>query len=235
MSEKRIKINSIVKNQVPQYVREDYPLVTEFLKQYYIAQEYQGAPLDLLQNIDKYVKIDETTNLSTSVGLSTVLNSFENVISIDLSKNPTGTDGFPDSYGLLKINNEIITYTGKTKSTFTGCVRGFSGITSYSSPSNPEQLVFDTSVGAAHTFGSRVENLSNLFLKEFLTKTKSQILPGLEERPFNENLNQNVFLKNSKDFYLSKGTDRSYEILFKALYSENVRIVRPGELSLIHI
>ena len=43
------------------------------------------------------------------------------------------------------------------------------------------------------------------------------------------NLNQNVFLKNSKDFYLSKGTDRSYEILFKALYNDNVKIVRPGE------
>ena len=182
MSEKRIQINSVVKNQVPQYVREDFPLVTEFLKQYYIAQEFQGAPLDLLQNIDKYVKIDETTNLSSSVGLSTVLNSYESVINIDLSKNPAGTDGFPDSYGLLKIDDEIITYTGKTKSSFTGCVRGFSGITSYSSPSNPEELVFDTSVGVAHTFGSRVENLSNLFLKEFLHKTKTQILPGQWDR-----------------------------------------------------
>ena len=229
MSEKRIQINSVVKNQVPQYVREDFPLVTEFLKQYYIAQEYQGAPLDLLQNIDKYVKIDETTNLSSFVGLSTVINSFENTINIDLSKNPAGTEGFPDSYGLLKIDDEIITYTGKTKSSFTGCVRGFSGITSYSSPSNPEQLVFDTSVGVAHTFGARVENLSNLFLKKFLHKTKTQILPGLEDRQLNKNLDQKVFLKNSKDFYLSKGTDRSYEILFKALYSENVKIVRPGE------
>ena len=229
MSEKRIQINSVVKNQVPQYVREDFPLVTEFLKQYYIAQEFQGAPLDLLQNIDKYVKIDETTNLSSSVGLSTVLNSYESVINIDLSKNPAGTDGFPDSYGLLKIDDEIITYTGKTKSSFTGCVRGFSGITSYSSPSNPEELVFDTSVGVAHTFGSRVENLSNLFLKEFLHKTKTQILPGLEDRQLNDKLNQNVFLKNSKDFYLSKGTDRSYEILFKALYNDNVKIVKPGE------
>ena len=68
MSEKRIQINSVVKNQVPQYVREDYPLVTEFLKQYYISQEFQGAPLDLIQNIDKYVKIDETTNLTSHVG-----------------------------------------------------------------------------------------------------------------------------------------------------------------------
>ena len=67
MSEKRIQINSVVKNQVPQYVREDYPLVTEFLKQYYISQEFQGAPLDLIQNIDKYVKIDETTVLKAEM------------------------------------------------------------------------------------------------------------------------------------------------------------------------
>ena len=229
MSEKRIQINSVVKNQVPQYVREDYPLVTEFLKQYYISQEFQGAPLDLIQNIDKYVKIDETTNLTSHVGLGTVINAYESTINIDLGKFPTGTDGFPDSYGLLKIDDEIITYTGKTRSAFTGCVRGFSGITSYTSPSNPEELVFDTSVGVAHTFGAKVENLSNLFLKKFLSKTKNQLLPGLEDRPFDSQLNERVFIKQSKDFYLSKGTDKSFEILFKALYGENAKIVRPGE------
>ena len=229
MSEKRIQINSVVKNQVPQYVREDYPLVTEFLKQYYISQEFQGAPLDLIQNIDKYVKIDETTNLTSHVGLGTVINAYESTINIDLGKFPTGTDGFPDSYGLLKIDDEIITYTGKTRSAFTGCVRGFSGITSYTSPSNPEELVFDTSVGVAHTFGAKVENLSNLFLKKFLSKTKNQLLPGLEDRSFDSQLNEKVFIKQSKDFYLSKGTDKSFEILFKALYAENAKIVRPGE------
>ena len=229
MSEKRIQINSVVKNQVPQYVREDYPLVTEFLKQYYISQEFQGAPLDLIQNIDKYVKIDEITNLTSHVGLGTVINAYESTINIDLGKFPTGTDGFPDSYGLLKIDDEIITYTGKTRSAFTGCVRGFSGITSYTSPSNPEELVFDTSVGVAHTFGAKVENLSNLFLKKFLSKTKNQLLPGLEDRPFDSQLNEKVFIKQSKDFYLSKGTDKSFEILFKALYAENAKIVRPGE------
>ena len=229
MSEKRIQINSVVKNQVPQYVREDFPLVTEFLKQYYVSQEFQGAPLDLIQNIDKYVKIDESTNLTSNVGLGTVVSAYESTIKIDLSKFPTGTDGFPDSYGLLKIDDEIITYTGKTRSSFTGCVRGFSGITSYTSPSNPEELVFESSVGAAHTFGARVENLSNLFLKKFLSKTKNQLLPGLEDRPFHSRLNEKVFIKQSKDFYLSKGTDKSFEILFKALYAENAKIVRPGE------
>ena len=30
----------------------------------------------------------------------------------------------------FKIDDEIITYTGKTDSTFTGCIRGFSGVSS---------------------------------------------------------------------------------------------------------
>ena len=43
----------------------------------------------------------------------------------------SNTKGFPEQYGLLKIDDEIITYTGVTTNTFTGCIRGFSGITSY--------------------------------------------------------------------------------------------------------
>ena len=30
MSEKRVKLNQIVKNQLPSYVQEDFPLVGEF-------------------------------------------------------------------------------------------------------------------------------------------------------------------------------------------------------------
>ena len=59
MTETRIKFSNIVQNQLPSYVREDFPLVSEFLSQYYISQEFKGAPVDLIQNIDKYIKIDE--------------------------------------------------------------------------------------------------------------------------------------------------------------------------------
>ena len=52
MSEKRVKLNQIVKNQLPSYVQEDFPLVGSFLSQYYQGQEYQGGPIDLIQNID---------------------------------------------------------------------------------------------------------------------------------------------------------------------------------------
>ena len=49
MSETRVQFNTIVSNQLPAYVREDYPLISELLKQYYLGQEYQGGPVDLIQ------------------------------------------------------------------------------------------------------------------------------------------------------------------------------------------
>jgi len=229
MSEKRVQFNNIVQSQLPAYVRDDFPLISEFLKQYYIAQEYQGAPIDLIQNIDRYVKLDETTNLTSSVILGSNVDFEDTTITIDATKSPTGTNGFPDSYGLLKIDNEVITYTGKTDFSFTGCIRGFSGITSYKNENDPEQLTFSSTESATHSSGATITNLSSLFLKEFLLKTKNQLLPGLQDRELASQVNQNTFIKYAKDFYLSKGTDRGFEVLFKALYAEDVKIVKPSD------
>ena len=66
----RVKISSVVKNQLPDFIRADFPLAGEFLAQYYTAIENQGSTLDVLQNLDKYVKIDELTDLIDSTNLS---------------------------------------------------------------------------------------------------------------------------------------------------------------------
>jgi hypothetical protein len=170
MVEKRIQFNNIVKNQLPEYVREEFPLVSEFLSQYYISQEFQGAPVDLIQNIDQYSKLDNNTNQIDYVILSSSISFIDDTIAIDLAKSSTGTEGFPESYGLLQIDDEIITYTGKTSNTFTGCIRGFSGITSHKKQNRPDELVFSQSESAEHSAGSKILNLSSLFLKEFLSK-----------------------------------------------------------------
>ena len=229
MTEKRVQFSNIVQNQLPAYVRADFPLISDFLKQYYIAQEFQSGPIDLIQNIDEYVKVDQTTNLNESVVLSADIGVDATTISVDLIESERGTDGFPDTYGLLKINDEIITYTSKTDTSFVGCVRGFAGTTDYKSESNPDSLVFQTSDAATHTKGSNIVNLSCLFLKQFLLKSKYQLLPGFEGRALNVDLDQNIFIKQAKDFYLSKGTDRSFEILFKALYNEDVNVIKPKD------
>ena len=126
MSETRIKIQSIVENQLPDFVAEDNPLFAEFLKQYYISQEYTGGPIDLVDNLDQYLKLD---NLTPEVikGVTTLESS---ITSSDATISVETTKGFPNEYGLLKIGSEVISYTGITTNTFTGCQRGFSGITS---------------------------------------------------------------------------------------------------------
>jgi hypothetical protein len=229
MTEKRIQFNNIVKNQLPSYVTEEFPLISEFLSQYYISQEFQGAPIDLIQNIDTYIKVDNATNQIDSVVLLNDISSFDETIFVDVSISTSGTQGFPEKYGLIRINEEIITYTSKTFDSFIGCIRGFSGISSYISPTDSEQLVFSKTESSDHFAGSTISNLSSLFLKEFLLKIKHQLTPGFENRNLTKDLNQSLFIKQSKDFYRSKGTDQSFEILFKSLYGENVSIIKPRD------
>ena len=108
MSEKRVKLNQIVKNQLPSYVQEDFPLVGDFLSQYYQGQEYQGGPIDLIQNIDSYIKLSECGSLIKSTNTTAYAGITTSTIFV------SNTTGFPDNYGLIKINDEVITYESKT-------------------------------------------------------------------------------------------------------------------------
>ena len=129
----------------------------------------------------------------------------------------------------VEIDDEIITYTGITTNTFTGCVRGFSGITNYHSNSNQEELVFSESISTFHSAGSSVQNLSSLFLKEFYKKIKYTFTPGLEEVDFVSNLNVGNFIKEARSFYQAKGTDESFRILFNILYGVTPLVVNLEE------
>jgi hypothetical protein len=224
MTEKRIQINNVLQNQLPSYVREEFPLVAEFLKQYYISQEFQGAPADLIQNIDQYIKLDTIKRQEESTLLSSDVSFLDETINVQ------STIGFPDYYGLIQIDNEIITYTGKTENSFLGCARGFSGTTSYNDENRPDHLVFETSLSEDHTSGSEVKNLSSLFLAEFFNKIKYQLTPGFENRDFYTGLDKYLFIKQSKDFYSTRGTDNSFKILFKVLYGEDVSVIKPRDL-----
>jgi hypothetical protein len=220
MTETRIKISSIVENQLPQFVLEEFPLVSEFLSQYYISLESQGNVSDILQNIDQYIKVDQLTNLVESTVLTSDVTFFDSTINV------SSTAGFPNSYGLLLIDSEIITYTSKTPTTFEGCIRGFSGVTSYKIK---DELTFTETESQEHIASATVTNLSILFLKEFLIKVKKQVTPGFEERELYSELNENLFIKQSIDFYSSKGTDNSFKILFGALYGQEVEVIKPRD------
>ena len=56
--DKRIKVNTIIENQLPEFISADFPNAVEFFKQYYISQEFQGGATDLISNFDQYLKVD---------------------------------------------------------------------------------------------------------------------------------------------------------------------------------
>ena len=125
--DKRIQVNTIIENQLPEFVVSDFPNAAEFFKQYYISQEFQGGPSDLINNFDQYLKSDNLVP-EVIVGVTSISSS---ITSTDTVITVPSTKGFPSEYGLLKIDDEIISYTGITSTTFTGCIRGFSGISGY--------------------------------------------------------------------------------------------------------
>lgn len=337
MKQSNVKVSSIVEYQLPEFIRVEYPLLTEFLKEYYKSIESNLGPFDIIANISNYIKIDSLSNLSDIFYLynetytiesiiknsSTVLNSDSlvkistiephNLIdgdSVDLVVNKefieelnellgVGTNRFivsvinenefylndtdfilqdinvfdldgigfalksnisrfdteiiiysknfnkkslPLKYGLIQIDNEIILFKDIDKKLSTiivdgeeylgvkllECIRGFSGTTSLGNELE-DQLIFKESSSEEHFIKSEVFNLNSIFLKKFLKKIKYQFLPGFEDKDLNSELNESIFIKQSKDFYSSKGTENSFKILFSALYGENVSIITPSD------
>ena len=53
----RIKVQQIIENQLPEFILSESPKAVDFLKQYYISQEYTGGPIDLTDNLDQYLKV----------------------------------------------------------------------------------------------------------------------------------------------------------------------------------
>ena len=104
METNKIKLSSIVESQLPLFVREEYPLVSELLTEYYRSLESKGSSYDILQNIDQYVKVNNLTNLVEKTSTTTDVTFSDS--NIDVST----TEGFPQTYGILQIGNEIILY-----------------------------------------------------------------------------------------------------------------------------
>jgi len=228
---KKVKIQNIIESQIPEFLNEENPLFKEFLNQYYISQEYPTGAIDLATNILEYKSISGFNNEKFfSAFVPPVVTKA--ILSIDDVINVSHTIGFPDSYGLIKIDDEIITYTSKTKTTFEGCVRGFSAIDKIPSDSQLDSIYFTSTEAQDHPINSSINNLNLLFYQKLFEKFKFQFLPGFENRNFVPGINLQNILTRAKDFYTTKGTDVSYKILFKILYGVDISLIKPQEYML---
>lgn len=95
--ESRVQIQQIVENQLPEFILSESPKASEFLKQYYISQEFSGGPVDIVDNLDQYLKLDNLTPevITGATSLSTSITSTSTVVVVNSTK------GFPNQYGLF--------------------------------------------------------------------------------------------------------------------------------------
>ena len=135
MADNKVKISNILESQIPEFIQEESPLFKEFLEQYYISEEHEYGTTDLADRIGDLKHVESFSRLTyASVPVTTTAE----ILNLDETIAVTSTAGFPNSYGLIKIGDEIITYTGKTSTSFTGCIRGFSGIDRIEGELQPE-------------------------------------------------------------------------------------------------
>jgi hypothetical protein len=146
---KRVKVQHIIESQIPEFLNEDSPLFKEFLDRYYISQEHPTGIVDLASNLDQFKNIETYnddrffTAFYPSV-LTQKLLAFDDTIYV------SHTIGFPDKYGLIKIDDEIITYTSKTSNSFLGCFRGFSGVHDIRKALSVETINFSSTKVSEH-------------------------------------------------------------------------------------
>jgi len=223
----RVKIHQVIESQLPSFVVNENPLFVDFLKQYYISQDYTGSVVDLCENIDRFINLENFDGNSfsdTSTTLTADIDYADSTIEVE------STSSWPKSYGLLKINNEIITYTSKDDTHFYGAVRGFSGIESFHKEISPNELVFSATESDSHISGDTVQNLSNIIFVEIWKKLKYQFLPGFENNELFSGIDKAAFLSRANDFYRTKGTPEALDILFKSLYGESdLKVIKPSE------
>ena len=115
------------------------------------------------------------------------------------------------------IDDEIIYYQKKGSTLFQDCARGFNAVKSVGITS---EYKFESTTAAAHTIGTEVVNLNNIFPLYMLGKFKEQFLSTFPKN-FANGVTESTVIKRIKDFYASKGTGRSFQFVIR--------------LSLIHI
>ena len=216
--ESRTKISDRLEEQIPQFIRDDYPDFIQFIKYYYQALELKGNPVDVIQNIDEYYNIDRLNDLVESTTASSGITLDATVIDVG------NTRDFPKE-GLISIDEEIIYYKSKSQTQFKDCVRGFHATTKVGTLA---EYTFSSSEAATHAFGATVINLNNLLPLFLLQRFRDQFAESFPSK-FDPSIAQSSVTKRLKDFYASKGTSRSFKYLMRVLFGVESVIQYPKD------
>lgn len=245
-----------VTSTLPGYIVQNYTNFVEFMEEATSGQERKGFGQDLLQNLLSYrdfstydKQIRQFDYLKEDVGIGgvsgsegiEVLGTSEDysVItdqSYEIALGDTSTrifltnaDGFPLKNGVILVDDEVILYGEREGNILIGLLRGASATTILPSFTNPGTYLKRTPI-SRHIRGTKVYNLSVLFMVSMLDTIHQTFVPGLSSTRFHPDVTRSPLLRNIKDFYQAKGTKLGTKAFFKMLFGENdVQVRYPGD------
>ena len=204
-------ISTLIESQLPEFITSEYELFSKFVTKYYEQQELQGQPLDVISNLQTYADIDYYEKNLLKQKSTLVTNVTDSATSIQV----VDATSFPEENGYFKIDDEICFYKTRTNDTFQDVSRGVSGNTKLGDLYGSSNFV--STVAAAHSGGSDVQNISNLFLYALIKSFEAQYLGAFPEKYLKGEVDKRTLIKNIRKFYKAKGTEASVRFLFNTL------------------
>ena len=214
------KVSPHVESQLPDFVREDHALFSLFLKYYYEFLESGELVLTgsndfvVEETLTKSFILDETGEnivLEESVGKFVAGEIITGSISGATAK--VLVDDF-DNNNRLFITSQQLFETGET---ITGSTSGASStVTSYRA--NPVQNI--QQLLAYADVDNTVYSFLDKFRDSFMEAMPNTVADGLSKRKL---------IKNIKDMYAAKGTEKGHKLFFRILFNEEATITYPRD------
>ena len=214
MLDNKRKISNLIETQLPRFINDEYENFGKFLRSYYEQLEVQGQPLDVINNLDKYLDIGT---------FSKEVLKDQNVLAANITATDTEItleDGrsFPKRGGYVRIDQEICFYTERSGNVLKGVTRGVSG--NMTLGNLYEESNFVSTESADHYLGAPVYNISNLFLYAIVRSFELQYLDGFPEKYLSTAADKRTLIKHVGDFYKSKGSEKSIKFIFNSVLTQ---------------
>lgn len=219
--------SSQIESILPQYVVEQYGQFVNFMTSAIESEERIGFSQDILQNLQTYRDFDTYQKGIVKYGTLT-----QNITAESDELTLENGYGFPDENGVLYIDDEIILYRTKEGNTFYDLKRGSSGTTVL--PTFTSTGTYIDTCPKEHLAGTRVSNLSVLFLASMLETIYDSFFIDIDPSRVVPEINQSTLLSNIRDFFQAKGTKLGIESLFKMIFGDTgTDVSYPGDQIII--
>ena len=204
-----LRTSDYIRNQLPEFVREQYPKFLLFLQSYYQQQESKGNALDLIDNYINYFDLNYIEHgIRKKIVLSkTISKNSDEILCYD-------GEYLPKDGGYIRINDEIIYYTSLDIEDNLYKLQNCKRAQRYKFYLGGE---FVSTNAAEHIEGSIINDISSLFLSSILTRYQNELMSTFPTQQIKDEVDQRQVLKYIKDFYTSKGTKSSLKFLFNVL------------------